>query len=199
MPIDFPAFTNEQKESLFQHYKKDYTGVTAGAFESQMFTSRLTDNRYSKSIFNEEYRATHGFLFDFITDHLPFDDIVNVKIHRQYRNAEKVHLDFANPQDNIELYNNNVYNEPCGFRMVVAGVRQGALHIENSKKEKIYPYLPETTDWYCLNSTNAKHAVETLDNGRMIIFTHGWINLDKHNLIINRSLEKYGEYAVWDS
>ena len=82
--------------------------------------------------------------------------------------------------------------------MVIAGSRQGSLHVENSKGEKIYPTLPETTDWYCIGSTDVRHAVEKLDQGRMIIFTHGQMNSDKHNELIKRSLEKYADYAVWD-
>lgn len=198
-PIDFPQFTKDQKDSFFTNYKKDYLGVTASAMESQMFTTRLTENRYSVSEFNESYRETHGFLFDFVDKHLPFDQIINIKIHRQYRDASSIHIDFAKPDENPLLFENNKVTDPCGYRMVIAGSRQGALHVENSSGERIYPLLPETTDWYCIGSTNVRHAVQKLDEGRMIIFTHGWINAEKHKEIIDRSLEKYSDYAVWDS
>lgn len=198
LPIDFPQFTLEQKTIFVDYYKKDYTGKIAGAFESQLFSLKLSNERYSDSIFDESQRETHGFLFDFVTQYLPFDQLVNLKIHRQYRDTTGVHIDFANPNDNILLFENNKINDPCGYRMVVAGSRHGSLHVENSKGEKVYPTLPDTTDWYCIGSTNVKHAVEKLEVGRMIIFTHGWINANTHNEIINRSLEKYGEYAVWD-
>jgi hypothetical protein len=198
-PIDIPQFTQEQKDVLIKNYTKDYTSDTAKAMESQSFTERLYDCRYSESKFKDEYCKTHQFLFDFILEHLPFDKLINVKIHRQYRDSTKSHIDFVNPTDELDLFKNNSANEPCGYRMVISGSRQGPLHIENSKGEKVFPELPSTTDWYAIGSTNVLHSVKVLDPGRMIIFAHGWINEDKHADIIDRSLNKYSKYAIWDS
>lgn len=198
LPIDIPQLSIDQKESLFNNYQKDYTSDTAKAMDSQMFTERLTSERYSISKFKEDYYHTHGFFFDFVNTHLPFDQLINVKIHAQYRDSTKSHIDFVKPEDAPALFTNNVSNEPCGYRMVIFGSRKGALHIENSKGAVIYPELPETTDWYCLGSTNVFHSVRTLDPGRMIIFAHGWINAEKHKEIIDRSLMKYPDYAIWD-
>lgn len=194
IPADLPLFAD--KAELLNSYQVDYVNEKkARAFNSQQLTKH-TDN-YGISVYKDKYVESHKCLFDYITDHMPYTDLVSVKIHNQARQG-KTHLDFTVPGNNMDLYNHNHELEPCGYRMVIAGTRQGHLYIEQRDGTRIFPTLPESTDWYILGHTNAPHGLEGVDADRYILFCHAWINEEQHNQILKRSIEKYSEYAVYD-
>lgn len=192
IPADIPKL--EYSNRLIELYNCDYKNKeNAKAFESQQFTVR-TEN-YQETVFKNEYLDSHRFLIDYIQTHLPFDRLVNIKIHRPV-NKGKTHIDFLYPEKNFKLFENNKETEPCGYRMIIKGNRHGNLYIKNNV-EKLYPQLPETTDWYIIGSTNVPHGLNDKDFNRFILFCHGYINKKKHQDIIERSIDKYKEYAIW--
>ena len=192
IPADMPKLEN--KNLLIVLYKCEYkNNENAKAFESQQFTIR-TEN-YQSSTFKDEYVFSHKFLINYIREYLPFDQLVNVKIHRPV-NKGRTHIDFLYPEKNLELFTNNHQSEPCGYRMIINGSRHGQLYIKTNGK-KIYPQLPETTDWYIVGSTNAPHGLNNKDSNRFILFCHGYINKKKHHDLLDRSLSKYKNYAIW--
>ena len=194
IPADLPLY--EDRQMLVDNYVQEFkNSVVAKAFGSQQFTNSVEN--YAHSQFKEQYKATHQSLFDYIDQNLPFDHLVNIKIHRQLREG-RAHIDFISPDNNPQLFENNNTNEPCGYRMVIAGVRQGQLYIDKSNGERVFPKLPDTTDWYILGHTNALHGLKGFDADRHILFCHAWINPERHSKIIESSLAKYKDYAVWD-
>jgi hypothetical protein len=195
IPADLPRYADRQM--LVDNYVQEYkNSAVARAFGSQQFTEAVEN--YAQSQFKESYRSTHQSLFDYLDQHMPFDHLVNIKIHRQLREG-RAHIDFLFPENNPQLYENNNSNEPCGYRMVIAGVRQGQLYIDKSNGERVFPTLPETTDWYILGHTTALHGLKGYDDtGRHILFCHAWINAERHSSILQNSLAKYSDYAVWD-
>lgn len=197
IPADLPVF--DHKDDLVKLYVQDYQNQkVARAFGSQMFTRRVEN--YAVSEFKSGYSESHKHLYDYINKYLPYDNLVNIKIHNNIKQGS-AHLDFVFPEKNKELYLNNTSNEPCGYRMVIAGSRQGHLFVDRPKDdgsvERLYPTLPDSTDWYILNSTSAYHGLEGVNPDRYILFCHAWINKDKHDEILKRSLEKYSSYAIW--
>jgi hypothetical protein len=194
VPADLPLFL--EKKELVEKFHLDYVNdKKAKAFDSQQFTEH-TDS-YEISPYKQEYLESHKYLIDYITENMPYTDIVNIKIHHQSRQG-KTHIDFGSPDKNIELFNHNNSVEPCGYRMVIAGVRQGQLYVERNDGSRVYPTLPESTDWYILGHTNVPHGLDGVDTNRYIIFCHAWIDKEKHDEIVKRSLEKYGDYCVYD-
>jgi hypothetical protein len=192
IPADLPKFENSLQ--LVESYTCEYQNQkVARAFDSQQFTVR-TEN-YQPTEFKQQYRDSHHYLINYIEQHLPFDYLVNIKIHRPARQGQ-THIDFGSPRRNLELYQNNNSLEPCGYRMVIAGRRNEHLYVEKNK-EVIYPYLPDTTDWYIIGSTNVPHGLNGIDTDRFILFCHGYINKEKHHSILSRSIDKYKDYAIW--
>jgi hypothetical protein len=192
IPADLPKL--ETKNLLVESYKCDYKNKeNARAFESQQFTIR-SDN-YQVSNYKEEYLKTHRYLIDYIDQHLPFDQLVNIKIHRPVSRG-RTHIDFLYPKNSPELFQNNNIHEPCGYRMVIAGCRNGHLYVDQNG-EQTYPILPDTTDWYIIGSTNVPHGLNDRDPDRFILFCHGYINKEKHHSILSRSIDKYKDYAIW--
>lgn len=84
-------------------------------------------------------------------------------------------------------------NEPCGYRILLQGSLT-ALKVFNGR-EYVIAKLPKTPCCYLLNSTQGKHSVDE-DIGREIIYVRGFIDKEKHNELINRSMIKYQEYVI---
>lgn len=125
----------------------------------------------------------------------PYKTIRNIKYNIQNNNV-RPHTDFTNPSKDIELFNNNLQNEPCGYRVLLSGKRSNSLYVMN-KEKKIYTVMPDDTDVYVLGHTCTVHGVDKED-GRKTIFLHFEIDQDKHFSLLKKSVEKYNKFAVFD-
>ena len=124
----------------------------------------------------------------------PYTNIRNIKFNIQ-KDIVSDHIDFTKPELDLELYNNNSLNEPCGYRILVRGSRQGSMYVIRNG-EKIYTHMPEDTDVYVLGHTSTLHGVD-YEPGRVTIFTHFEIDPIFHKQLVERSLKKYGQYAIY--
>ena len=155
---------------------------------------KLTESKggkYGKNNITEKAKNKYPKLCEYIS-HLPFTHISNVKINIQ---MEKVtpHIDFVTPKEGLDLYKNNLNNEPCGYRIVVKGKNDVLkLHINEEVKTC---YMPADTDCYVINHTSGKHSIDE-DTGRVIVYVSGFIDKDKHLDILNKSIKKYSEYII---
>lgn len=125
---------------------------------------------------------------------LPFINLRNIKLNYQ-TTPVKAHIDFTDPSAEPGLWTNNHLNEPCGYRILVKGSRSNCLWV---KEQRISCNLPDTTDVYILNHTTGVHGVND-DVNRWTIFCHAEIDIDRHHALLNKSLERYNEYGIWDN
>jgi hypothetical protein len=110
----------------------------------------------------------------------------------------KLHIDFGDPEKNLELFKHTNEHEPCGFRMIVKGTKSGDMVVSTNDKI-IVPTMPDETDWYALNYTEGLHGsnpASTDIDDRYVLFCMGWIDKDKHKELINRSIDKYSDFIV---
>lgn len=126
---------------------------------------------------------------------LPFTNIVNVKLNHQIEPV-LAHIDFTNPTAAPDLWENNHINEPCGYRIIIKGSRSNALWVQDHDGSKIYCNMPYTTDTYVLDHTGGVHGVDD-EEDRWTIFCHASIDKAAHALLLERSLETYKDYAIW--
>jgi len=195
VPADLPVYSNKQHLIDISKGRLTPNLYAAKAFDAYYLTTK-TDN-YQETDYSKEIQESCQDLIEYLKTYLPFDKLAMIKIHNQQR-LGTTHIDFANPGENLKLYNHNRETEPCGYRMVIAGQRHGPLYVKRSyNTEKIYVTLPETTDWYILGHTTALHGLDNINPERYTLFCHAWIKKEMHDEILKRSLEKYGEYAVW--
>lgn len=124
----------------------------------------------------------------------PYKTIRNIKYNIQ-TNSVRPHIDFTNPSRDMELYNNNAENEPCGYRVLIAGKRTNSLYIMNNGI-KVHTIMPDDTDVYVLGHTSTLHGVEH-EEGRVTMFLHFETDTDKHQELLGRSIEKYSKYAIF--
>lgn len=192
IPADLPVFDN--KQGIIADYTKDFIPEKAKVFWAQKLTEEI--DGYHKVGWKSRLTENQKQLASYIDSNLPFDNLVNIKIHHP-RIMGDMHIDFAEPHRNKELFLQNRSMEPCGYRMVLAGNRKGDLGVKTSKGI-VYPELPESTDWYIIGGTQTPHTHVVVNPERYIVFCHAWINEEQHNQILKQSLEKYYDYAIWD-
>jgi vancomycin resistance protein YoaR len=127
---------------------------------------------------------------------LPYDYICNAKINFQNNDRPMApHLDVRRESAGEELWNNITENEPCGYRIVISGLSNTLkIHLKDKIVTANMPKIK--TSIYAISQSEAVHHVE-YDINRIICYTHGYINKEKHEKLIQKSLNKYNEYAVW--
>lgn len=183
MPIDIPKFPIDNfsiptdTEWYFWNFKK---------------LTETNKNPYENSEFLDEIKIKFPELIEWV-NLFPFEKIINVKFNIQ-KDTVKSHIDFTNPKLNLDLYNNNKINEPCGYRVLISGNRKGSLYIEKNGK-KYYPILPKTTDVYVLGQTNCLHGVDD-EHDRRTMYLQFYINKYEHEDLLIRSFKKYRKYVI---
>ena len=185
MPVDLPKF--DMCNELVADFNKEFTPHTAQAFESQRLLEKSIDYAISKP--RSDLTVSQTAVLEYINEHLPFSDLVNIKIHHMRRQGS-IHVDFSTPKHNKELYNHNKENEPCGYRMVIQGSKQGDLAVITNDHVIRQPTLSDS-DWYVISHTGSAHANTKYVDDRYILFCHGWIDPQKNEELLNKSLSKY--------
>lgn len=188
IPIDVPPMAFKQE--LISEFGSFYTTY---ARQAQRYTKHKDD--YGVTTWNDNLTDVQEQLKAYVDAHLPFTDLVNIKLQRLFTN-DVIHYDFMSPDKNEALYYHNRAVEPCGYRFVLSGTRQGDLSIIEDDVS-YFPTLPEDTDCYALGHTNSLHACVNFKPDRYILFCHGWIDVEKHYAILERSVQKYKEFAVY--
>mgnify|MGYP000288129652 CR=1 FL=1 len=75
---------------------------------------------------------------------MPIKEWINLKIHRQNRyQGVPVHVDLLQPGRDLDHYHHLYFNEPAGYRVVMAGKSSDTTYMWNEKKEKVYCNMPE--------------------------------------------------------
>jgi hypothetical protein len=130
-----------------------------------------------------------------LCDQLPFEKITLIKYNRQSKDIPP-HIDvqpfYVRGKDEYEHIKKN---EPAGYRIVLSGSTD-KLEVFDGKSWKIAA-LPTVPFAYVLNSTITKHRVIG-EIGRMSVYFRGFLDENKHQEIIEKNLEKYDEYAIYD-
>jgi hypothetical protein len=175
----------------------DPTGLDEGfAYWKFRRLTERQDSPYSVSAWKKEIRENSAGLIKWF-GHLPFTNLRNIKLNRQERPVGG-HIDFTNPGLDGNLWENNHCNEPCGYRVLVRGRRDGCLWVDGSDGTRYACNMPGSTDVYVLDHTAGYHGVDD-DADRWTIFCHAEIEPNLHAAIIKRSLEKYGDLAIWEN
>jgi len=155
--------------------------------------TETAETPYSITTWNKEVKEKYPELINWF-ELLPIKTLRNVKMNSQI-DTVKSHIDFTTPSLDPELWINNQINEPCGYRVLLNGLRKNKLYVIDDNK-KIYCNMPEDTDVYVLGHTTTLHGVDE-DINRLTFFIHIEVDADRHRSIINRSLEKYSRYVIY--
>jgi hypothetical protein len=188
IPVDLPKFPVSNR--LLHLYRDE-----GFAFWSFARLTEKKDSPYDIADWKSEVKDQFPEIIEWANS-LPIASIRNVKINLQNRSV-KPHIDFTMPYKNPVLWSNNTVNEPCGYRVLLHGKTINTLYMINSAGEKVYCTQPEDTDTYLLRHTNGMHGVED-DEDRITMYLHLEINAEQHKKILEKSVEKYSNYAIYD-
>jgi hypothetical protein len=167
------------------------------------FSFSQEENPEKNNLFNPWWNST--FINEDTIKKNNFDNILNqlpfTKITRLFYKTQKVavssHVDVMSQMMMEDgEYEHIKLNEPCGYRIVINGDLDKLKILNNGKW--CTAKIPSTPCCYVLNSTELYHSVES-DQLRETIYVRGFIDQEKHRLLIEKSLKKFKEYAIYRS
>ena len=202
MPVDIPKF--DRCQELIDDFSIDFNGSIKNSdydVRGQLFLKK--SENHSISTPKEGLTSSQLAVMEYCKKHLPFTDYINFKIHHIENKGMKMHYDFSPKNNNFsppqELWDHVLDHEPMGFRMVVHGAKSGDIGIQKPNGEVVIPVMPEDTDWYSISHSGTLHGtpphVNNLED-RYVLFANGWCDKEKHEELINRSIEKYKDFIV---
>jgi hypothetical protein len=182
MPVDFPKFP-----------RPDFRWDSEFTWNDWHVVKLVEDvDDYGVTNFRQDMRERYPDIIEWI-EQFPYKTIRGAKLNIQINDAEP-HKDFIRPHVEPNLYQNNQENEPCGYRVLIAGNRTDSLYVEHEDK-RWYPSMPEDTDVYLIGHTTTYHGVEQ-ETDRRTMFLHFEIEPEEHKKLVDRSLLKYKDYII---
>ena len=129
-----------------------------------------------------------------LLDQIPISNIT-LFTHKFQQKVVNPHWDYYPGINNIsDEYKHIVENEPAGYHVVLKG-KCDALEIFNGK-EWINPVLPKVPVAYLLSLTSCLHRVKE-DYMRETLYIKGFLVIVKHKQLIERSVKRYGDLAIY--
>jgi hypothetical protein len=192
IPVDLPNV--DFKQELIKDFIPNFVGNTSGEFQSQRLT--LETKNYKTTTWLSDLTESQKKLKEYIEKFLPFDEIINIRINNPIK-IGGMHYDLVDKNCNKDLLDHHLRLEPTGYRLILTGGKQGDLVVKINNLP-VQVTVPDTTDWYLIGHAITPHRLKKFDENRLIVFCHGWINEKKHKEIMDRSIEKYSQYAIYD-
>ena len=144
-------------------------------------------------------------------DNLPFDKNASISILRQHPGVDVgIHTDFdlwfgirfyLINSSNARIFFRKAKN-PTNYRLTAFDDNGKKINWDNLvEEEKIYAKYPASRCSFHLTCTHAVHGVEAVPEdvscSRITFFFTGKLNPTKYAELLERSLNKYSDYAIW--
>ena len=131
--------------------------------------------------------------FNKILNQLPLTRIT-ILFHKIQNKPVLSHLDCQSDM----IYEGEEYEylksiEPGGYRIVLKGSPKALWVFDNKEWHNVI--LPSVPCCYVLNATACYHKLDA-DFERETIYMRGYVDQARHQELIERSLKKYGDYAL---
>jgi hypothetical protein len=189
------------------------TLYSEGFWQKEELTVRDRNKPFNDpTTFTEDALLKYPDLIEYMTTHWPFEHYIFATLMRANRPVHP-HVD-GNFVDDKGLYNryntvsqeyydHQIATEPCGYRMIIKGNRSSLYlcdtydptyeQIDWTGLEKQYCVIPEDTDCFVLKTNDSPHGVDYIedDNDRLLLFAIGWLDVDKHRELIEKSKIRY--------
>jgi hypothetical protein len=192
LPIDLPVIPN--KEKIILNFQKEFKYGWWDAIRLFEPTKDFepTDKWSTEAI--EKFSELRQWMIDY----LPFTDYIHSKIMKS-KDLVLPHVDYQDPTRRPDVYQHLNENEPASYRLLISGRRKNSVYLAKSVdspvENRIYPILPEDTDVYAMPYTDQVHGVD-FESDRIIVITNGYIDIQKHQELLSKSLEKYKDYLI---
>lgn len=133
-----------------------------------------------------------------------FPEVINVVELMPYKEINYVYIleqiIEVQPHFDVVSKNPNDFLEPATYRITLLLDDINTFYIcnDNDCKKITHPVLPKETNSWVFSNKNYKHGskLSSIKDARKILLAvSGKLNPTEHNLLINRSINKYREYV----
>lgn len=160
---------------------------------------QLLDENNKSTYDLKSWRTDLSTEYDFVkklVEQLPYDNLSSVRITKQLHPVLQ-HLDITTPDCPLNIYEDFVKNEPCGYRFVL--INKNTFLQFFIKEQWVTANLPDNTYCYLMNTTKLLHRVLSFDNisERITVYVRGNVNKEKHLKNIENNLKLYEKYALY--
>ena len=209
-PLAIPPIPNKQK--IIDNF------VGAEKYVWWKEETLLGEKDFSKPLgkpqdWNAHAKEKYPELLEWIDSYLPFENKFYIRLARSTGNVAP-HVDGNKTEAPYkhhmtitqEMLNNQLANEPIGYRFIVNGSRD-TLYMcteydyskDMSNQSKTYCTIPNETDTFLINNNTQPHGVdvkEGIDDDRIVGFILGEVDVLAHRNLIKISTNKYKKYQV---
>ena len=116
----------------------------------------------------------------------PFKQIAGVGFMLQM-GPYRAHNDSKDPTDPLE---------PRRYNALLTNPAHNTFWLE-ADGEKIYPKVDPKYPMFAFNNTDVKHGTNDITGLKIVMAWMGVIDHEKHEALINRSVEKFRDKAIW--
>lgn len=199
MPVAIPQFPAAQ--TIVERFRPQFKGMSWN--QQRLMPSYITDRQpYSQAReWSSEMQDSMGELIEFIHTELPFTKVVIAKI-LQSQTDLGIHVDIGKYDWCDKTFYDHQYRlAPSAYRIVLGGHSNNTLyyvaHYDTPKENRIWAQMPSDTDTFVHSAVDSLHGADYHDQtNRYILFIHGWLDEHRHLDLLERSYEKYRDYAI---
>ena len=192
LPVDLPQIPN--KAGIVQAFQREFS---FGWWDAVRLFEPTKDFEPTDK-WSDAANTRYPDLKQWMSDHLPYSAHIHAKLMKT-RDLVLPHVDYLDPNRQPDVYRHLVQNEPASYRLIISGNRTGSLYlcksVDSAVSDRVYPILPDDTDVYAMPYTNQVHGVD-FENDRVMVITNGYIDVSRHQDLLKRSMEKYGDYLI---
>jgi len=160
-------------------------------WSSEYLTEEIAKS--SSSPLRKDLDPSYQPIFNIINQ-LPLVEFDMVRFSRQMKQISP-HCDIYKSQVSEDAFNHYCDTEPSGYRVVLKGSTSALKVFANGSWHR--PILPKFPMCYIINTTKCIHSVDD-DPDRITLYVRGKIDKEKHLELLDKSLEKYGDLAIWN-
>ena len=196
-PLDLPALDFDREEFIKWHEIKRYKNKNNINYDRKDFIAPWLNSfayHYDYGWCNRFLKVIPNFQ-DILYNHLPYTDITYVNFLEQKIPCQ-LHQDVGSRPDRED--EPGAYKAFMVYDAPLMYFQEGETK-DTIKEEKLYINHPNhLTKWFAINNYDAYHAADLPAEGqRKIIMTIlGKLDKEKHQLILQRSVEKYKDYLI---
>lgn len=197
-PIDLPRY--ESQGEISRNF--DVKVVNAVGAQDRLVSIYSEDGLpyHTARPWLEGTREKFPRLIEYIETHLPYRSICIAKILRSTNNLGW-HVDigrFDAPEKHF--YDYQYENSPCAYRVVLEGQYEEVLYYaayhDLPKDKWICSRLPDSTNVFVHGCDSIHRTSYDFSINRYILFIHGYLDLDRHRELLDRSRKKYADYVI---
>jgi len=142
-------------------------------------------------------RSHFPLLIEYIEKYLPYDYLKYVVILNSVGQVDP-HFDIP-PSVNEALKEQYIKSEPSQYRLLIDGSMNDTFYVQNRKIGKMHTILPQESPGWVMGTYSCQHGnIEKAGDKKLLCVITGQLNLEKHKKILEKSYQRYSDYAIVD-